>query len=88
MSVFKTIKQLLTGTCNPNMKGCKMYWEWNWPSVWPSDYGFHFIDLSCDLRHQGDHSPGFHFSFVLFNVKLLDFGYYNTYHEIDDEDEF
>lgn len=64
-----------------------MYWEWNWPEMWPSDSQITLFDVSSYISFKGDHSPGFHFSLVICNLKLLDFGYYNTHHEDDWEED-
>jgi hypothetical protein len=58
-----------------------MYFEWNWPTIWPFKSQVQLFDISCYFTHKGDHAPGFHFSLVICNIKLFDFGYYNTHHE-------
>jgi len=65
----------------------KMAWEWNWPTFWSWKYTVQIFNCSFDYSHKGDHSPGFHFCLVIFNLNLLDFGYYNTYHENWEEEQ-
>ena len=64
----------------------KMYFEWNWPTFWSNRENFTIFDLHIDFQHHGDHSPGFHFGLVIFNLNLLDFGYYNVHHAPDAEE--
>ena len=61
-------------------KKIKMAWEWNWPTfvIYNS---IRLIDFSIRFDFSGNHSPGFHVDFLLFNCRLLDFGYYNIHHE-------
>lgn len=66
----------------------KMYWEWNWPTFWSFETQIEWFSISLYTQHDGDHSPGIHFSLIIANLKLIDCGYYNTHHEPDDpEDE-
>jgi hypothetical protein len=85
--MLSTIKQLVTGTCNPNMKGCKLYWEWNWPHRLIGNWNTVWFEFGIRTTNNGDHSPGAHCTFIIFNWCLLDFGYYNMFHENDDDDE-
>lgn len=84
--MFKHIWYLLTKQSKSQMKGMDMYWEWNWPDFWSSDSLTWF---SFDFRTsiEGDHSPSLYGVLVVFNLKLLDFGYYNGYHEVEDPDD-
>lgn len=59
----------------------KMFWEWNWPRVWGLEYGIHIFDCTFEINWAGDHSPAFHLTLILFNIVLIDCGYYNVYHE-------
>lgn len=64
-----------------------MYFEWNWPEFWgwkTADY-INLFDVHCAYQKDDDHSPGFHFSMTILNLKLLDFGYYNVYHAPADD---
>jgi hypothetical protein len=63
----------------------KMAWEWNWPRFWTAAYQFEWFEVSFYTAHNGDHSPGLHFLLVVLNLVLVDCGYYNIYHEPDDE---
>jgi len=63
----------------------KMVWEWNWPTFWSFKHHVQLFDIDGSLSHKGDHSPAFHFLLVVCNLKLLDFGCYNIYHEDEDE---
>jgi len=67
------------------MKGMDMGWEWNWPVYWgKTDYQTIFsLDISSSTG--GDHSPSIHVNLVILNCNLLDFGYYNAYHEVDSD---
>ena len=72
-------------------KKIKMAWEWNWPSLtW--HYGmFTWFDASLQTSlSKLDHSPSFSCHLALLGIKLLDFGYYNIYHEehVDDDSEW
>lgn len=66
----------------------KMAWEWNWPTFWKwtKAYQIQLLSFDWNFAVNGDHSPGVWVSLVILNLKLLDFGYYNIYHEEDDED--
>lgn len=81
--MFKHLWFLITKQSQSEMK---MYWEWNWPSFWLSDSLTWFqIDLRTSI--EGDHSPSLHGLLVVCNCKLLDFGYYNHYHEVEDPED-
>lgn len=59
----------------------QMVWEWNWPRVWSFRRGMQLIGFNCGITWRGDHSPGFHFELMLFNIMLIEFGFYNALHE-------
>ena len=59
----------------------KMIWEWNWPTFWGWTSHINVFVLDLNIQRKGDHSPGIWLSFIVLNCKLLDFGYYNKYHE-------
>jgi hypothetical protein len=61
-----------------------MVWEWNWPTYWGIRDSLNFFWVTFNAQFSGNHSPGFHFELGILNLVLLDFGYYNMYHE-DDE---
>jgi hypothetical protein len=69
------------------MKGHKMAWEWNWPTVWGFHYGVDIFHVSFRMTLAGDHSPGIHLSLIILNCKLIDCGYYNIFHELDEDEE-
>jgi hypothetical protein len=63
----------------------EMAFEWNWPSFGYMMDGIQWFEFRVESKLDGDHSPGHHVFLCICNVKLLDFGYYNTNHEEDDE---
>jgi len=65
----------------------KMAWEWNWPTFWSLKSSMQLFSCDLYIAHKGDHSPGFHCNLVIFNLSLLDFGYYNVYHEDWEEEQ-
>ena len=62
-----------------------MVWEWNWPRFFSFSHTINFFWTTCNFSYKGDHSPGFHFELGIFNLVLLDFGFYNRNHEDYDE---
>jgi hypothetical protein len=83
--MIKDIWYLITKQSESKMKGMDMGWEWNWPYRYHT-YGTTWFDLEIRTDRAYDHSPGFHCSLVILNWCLLDFGYYNSYHMIDDDE--
>ena len=65
----------------------KMAWEWNWPTIWLITPLFNVFDFDISIQTDGDHAPGFSVFLIVCNVVLLDFSYYNIYHEPDTDDE-
>lgn len=51
-----------------------------------SNYIFTMIDGSVLLTKRGDHSPAISIYFVLLNMVIIDFNYYNIHHEELDEE--
>ena len=62
-----------------------MYWEWNWPHKLNTIYATNLVDVNIRFEKQGDHSPGIHCYFGIAGYTLIDCGYYNSYHQKDDE---
>lgn len=80
--MFEHIWYLLTKQSKSKMTAIKMCWEWNWPNFWSSD-SLTWFQFDFRTSIEGDHSPSLHGLLVVFNWKLLDFGYYNSYHEVE-----
>ena len=84
--MFKHIWYLLTKQSKSKMTYITMCWEWNWPNFWAAyDLTWFRFDFSTSI--EGDHSPSLRGLLVVFNLKLLDFRYYNMYHEVEDEED-
>lgn len=43
--------------------------------------GITFFVISCSFNSKGDHTPSFSIEIRFFNYTLLDFCYYDIYHE-------
>lgn len=74
------------GTMNRPLK-TEMFFEWNWPTFWGWTHHITIFDFDISYQRDGDHSPGYHCCFIILNLKLLDFGYYNTHHAPDEDDD-
>src|SRR6478736_5397254 len=73
-------------SCESEMK-VDMAWEWNWPRMlWNGNSQTNFFSVDFYHQKEGDHSPGWHFSLIVWNCCLLDFGWYNRHHEECTED--
>lgn len=61
-------------------KKMKMAWEWNWPRLW-RDAEITWFHFGINVNRRGDHSPGVWVLLVVFDLVLIDCGYYNCHHD-------
>lgn len=84
--MIKDIWYLITKQSESQMKGMDMGWEWNWPHKLLGGYGTTWFSFDLNTTRKGDHTPSLYCSLIVLNWCLLDFGYYNAYHEVDDDE--
>jgi hypothetical protein len=46
-----------------------------------------FFELNVFTVSAGDHSPSLHIMFEIWNFRIVEFSYYNTHHEVDEDEE-